>query len=154
MISICGIDPGKQGGLAFKDGNKVQAVSFSTLTQPEIAHKLREFMPEKVYLEKAQPMRKPAKKGKKDVPQGVVSAFTYGEGFGHLKGVLDTLGIPYELITPRTWQTALNCLTGGDKNVTKTKAQQLFPMVPKITHYIADALLIMEYGCRLEKQGE
>jgi hypothetical protein len=58
MISICGIDPGKQGGLAFKDGNKVQAVSFTKLTKPEIAHTLLAFMPDKVYLEKAQPMRK------------------------------------------------------------------------------------------------
>ena len=144
MISICGIDPGKQGGLAFKDGNKVQAVSFSTLTQPEIAHKLREFMPEKVYLEKVHSMP----------GQGVSSVFKFGEGFGHLKGTLDALRIPYELVSPLKWQTSLGCRTGGDKNVSKTKAQQLFPMVTKITHYIADALLIMEYGCRLEKQGE
>lgn len=144
MISICGIDPGKQGGLAFKDGNKVQAVSFSTLTHPEIAHKLREFMPEKVYLEKVHSMP----------GQGVSSVFKFGEGFGHLKGTLDALRIPYELVSPLKWQTSLGCRTGGDKNVSKTKAQQLFPMVPKITHYIADALLIMEYGCRLEKQGE
>jgi len=144
MISICGIDPGKQGGLAFKDGNKVQAVSFSTLTHPEIAHKLREFMPEKVYLEKVHSMP----------GQGVSSVFKFGEGFGHLKGTLDALGIPYELVSPLKWQTSLGCRTGGDKNVSKTKAQQLFPQIPKITHYIADALLIMEYGCRLEKQGE
>jgi len=144
MISICGIDPGKQGGLAFKDGNKVQAVSFSTLTQPEIAHKLREFMPEKVYLEKVHSMP----------GQGVSSVFKFGEGFGHLKGTLDALRIPYELVSPLKWQTSLGCRTGGDKNVSKTKAQQLFPQIPKITHYIADALLIMEYGCRLEKKGE
>jgi len=144
MISVCGIDPGKQGGLAFKDGNKVQAVSFSTLTHPEIAHKLREFMPEKVYLEKVHSMP----------GQGVSSVFKFGEGFGHLKGTLDALGIPYELVSPLKWQTSLGCRTGGDKNVSKTKAQQLFPQIPKITHYIADALLIMEYGCRLEKQGE
>ena len=144
MISVCGIDPGKQGGLAFKDGNKVQAISFSNLTQPEIAHKLREFMPQKVYLEKVHSMP----------GQGVSSVFKFGEGFGHLKGTLDALGIPYELVSPLKWQTNLGCRTGGDKNVSKTKAQQLFPQVPKITHYIADALLIMEYGCRLEKQGE
>ena len=144
MISICGIDPGKQGGLAFNNGNKVQVVSFSRLTQPEISHKLREFMPHKVYLEKVHSMP----------GQGVSSVFKFGEGFGHIKGTLDALRIPYELVSPLKWQTRLGCRTGGDKNVSKTKAQQLFPQIPKITHYIADALLIMEYGCRIEKKGE
>ncbi len=41
----------------------------------------------------------------------------------------------------------LDCMTGGDKNVTKRKAQELFPEI-KVTHAIADALLIGEYARR------
>ena len=40
----------------------------------------------------------------------------------------------------------MDCLTGGDKNVTKRKAQSLFPWV-KVTHAIADSMLLAEY-CR------
>jgi hypothetical protein len=39
-------------------------------------------------------------------------------------------------------------MTKGDKNITKRKAQELFPEI-KITHAIADSLLIAEYGRRL-----
>jgi hypothetical protein len=42
----------------------------------------------------------------------------------------------------------MSCLTKGDKNVTKSRAQELFPEV-KVTHAIADALLIAEYGRRI-----
>jgi hypothetical protein len=44
----------------------------------------------------------------------------------------------------------MQCLTGGDKNISKRRAQELFPSL-KITHAVADALLIAEYGRRLER---
>jgi hypothetical protein len=43
----------------------------------------------------------------------------------------------------------MGCLTGGDKNVSKNRALELFPEVDevkKITHATADALLIGKYG--------
>jgi hypothetical protein len=39
----------------------------------------------------------------------------------------------------------MQCLTKGDKNVSKAAAQRLWPKL-KITHANADALLIAEYG--------
>ena len=48
---------------------------------------------------------------------------------------------------PQVWQKALGCMTGGDKNVTKRRAQELFPG-HKITHATADALLIAHYGTK------
>ena len=41
----------------------------------------------------------------------------------------------------------MKCLTKGDKNVSKRKAQELFPGL-KITHKIADALVLAKYGQR------
>jgi hypothetical protein len=38
-------------------------------------------------------------------------------------------------------------MTKGDKNVSKRKAQELFPQI-KVNHYIADALLIAAYGAK------
>lgn len=78
---------------------------------------------------------------------GVVSAFTFGRSFGSLRMALIAAGIPFESITPAKWQAAMRCRTGGDKNVSKARAQELFPTL-KITHAIADALLIAEHARR------
>lgn len=77
---------------------------------------------------------------------GVKSAFTFGQGYGGLRMALLAAGIPFENVTPQKWQKTLGCLTGGQKNVSKTRAQQLFPGI-RITHNVADALLLSEY-CR------
>ena len=79
---------------------------------------------------------------------GVTSAFTFGKGYGFLCGILTALGVPWEQVTPQKWQKAMGCLSGGDKNKTKARAQQLFPNL-KITHAVADALLIAEYCKRV-----
>jgi hypothetical protein len=77
---------------------------------------------------------------------GVASAFSFGRGYGACRMALTATGIPFDEVTPFKWQRRLECLSGGDKNVTKARAQQLFPHV-KVTHYIADALLLAEF-CR------
>jgi crossover junction endodeoxyribonuclease RuvC len=79
--------------------------------------------------------------------QGVASSFSFGEGYGKLQMALCAAKIPYERIQPAKWQKALGCLTKGDKNVSKRKAQELFPNT-KMTHAIADAILIAEYARR------
>ena len=76
---------------------------------------------------------------------GVKSAFTFGNGFGHLEMALTAAGIPFERVRPQVWQKALGCLTKGDKNITKRKAQEMFPGI-KVTHVTADSLLIAHYG--------
>lgn len=78
---------------------------------------------------------------------GVKSAFTFGNGFGHLEMALTAAEIPCIRTRPQEWQKGMQCLTGGDKNVSKRRAQELFPSM-KITHANADALLIAEYARR------
>ena len=80
---------------------------------------------------------------------GVKSAFTFGKGYGSLLMALTAAGIPFTEVAPGVWQRKMGCLSHGDKNVTKNRAQQLFPSL-KVTHAIADALLIAEYGRRME----
>lgn len=82
---------------------------------------------------------------------GTSSAFTYGRGYGAMQMALHAAGIPFDIVVPRKWQAALSCLNRGDKNVTKRRAEQLFPSI-KITHANADALLMAEY-CRRIKRG-
>lgn len=79
--------------------------------------------------------------------QGVSSTFKFGQSFGALIAHITWAGAKYEMVPPRKWQSAMSCLSGGDKNVTKRKAQELFPEV-RITHAIADGLLLAEYARR------
>jgi crossover junction endodeoxyribonuclease RuvC len=81
--------------------------------------------------------------------QGVVSSFKFGMGYGGLRMALLAANIPFRDVQPQAWQRSLGCLTGGDKNISKSMAQQLFPGM-KITHAIADALLIAEWLRRME----
>lgn len=147
MNYIMGIDPGKSGAMAllavdskggceylepqkFKD--KTDTDLRTMFEYADILHNVF------CYIENVHAMPK----------QGVVSVFKFGQNYGSLLMLLTCFKIPYEKVSPVKWQRALGCLSGGDKNVTKAKAQELFPGL-KITHAIADALLIAEYGRRV-----
>jgi crossover junction endodeoxyribonuclease RuvC len=78
---------------------------------------------------------------------GVVSSFSFGRGYGNLEMALTAAGIPFERVRPQVWQKAMGCMTKGNKNISKQKAQELFPD-KKIIHATADALLIALYGSR------
>lgn len=141
---IIGIDPGASGGIVFltTEGSVITATKLDG-TETDVASNLRssiigsETRPF-AFLESVHSMPK----------QGVASSFKFGQSFGFLRGCLISLEIPFELVTPQAWQKAMGCLTKGDKNVSKAAAQRLFPK-EKVTHAIADALLIAEYGRRV-----
>lgn len=138
--AFIGIDPGVSGGISLVSDSLSYGVPMPK-TEADIAQVIRELRDSHsavfCLIEKVHAMPK----------QGVSSTFTFGKNYGFLRGCLSTLKVPFEDVTPRKWQQSLGCLSGGDKNVTKQKAQQLFPEL-KITHAIADALLIGEYGRR------
>jgi len=141
-MNIIGIDPGQKGAavLIRQDGS-IDIAQFSKMTEADIADTLREWDDRDThpfaYIERVHAMPK----------QGVSSTFKFGTNYGFLIGCLTALKIPFEFVTPNTWQKFLSCQSKGNKNVTKQKAQQLFPH-EKIIHEIADALLIAEYGRR------
>ena len=139
--TIIGIDPGRSGGLACigPGGQDVQVYKLDN-TDRDVHEMLCEYVKvaDFAFLEKVHSMPR----------QGVASTFKFGQSFGFLQGLLIASGIPFELVTPQKWQGYLGCRTKGDKNVTKSRAQALFPDV-KCTHAISDALLIAEYGRRI-----
>jgi hypothetical protein len=149
MKTILGIDPGKNGGIAWHDGEQMRVEKM-----PDTICEVWELIDMIRHLEFAIP-RMPGDHGLKayieqvhSSPQmGVKSAFTFGQGFGRLEMALTAAGIPFERVSPQAWQKAMGCLTRGDKNVSKAKAQELFPHL-KITHATSDATLICEYGRR------
>lgn len=140
-----GIDPGASGGIAFIPDNlpsRAWAVKMpETLADLwDVFHQMDngDWTRYQIHacLEKVHSMP----------GQGVASSFKFGQGFGHLEMALTAARIPFTYVTPQKWQKEMQCLTGGDKNVSKARAQQLFPHI-KITHALADALLIAEF-CR------
>lgn len=137
MICI-GIDPGKSGGLAFlyDAGPAVYPMPATEIDLWRLLGGLSE--PARAMLERVS-----------SSPQmGVVSAFTFGAGYGRLRMALAAAGIPFDEVSPARWQAAMGCRSGGDKNVTKRRAQELFP-AERVTHAVADALLLAEYCRRL-----
>ena len=79
--------------------------------------------------------------------QGVSSTFNFGRNYGMLLMALTAAGIPFTEVTPQKWQGIMDCRTGGDKNISKRRAQQLFPNTD-VHHWNADALLIASYGLK------
>ena len=146
-MTFLGIDPGKTGGIASvdEDGTPLKWLAMP-ITPAEVLLELQSYStgPICAVLEYASAS-----------PQmGTVSAFTYGRGYGMLEMALLAANIPYQTKRAQSWQGALGCLSGGDKNVTKRMAQQLFPAIAdRITHATADALLMAEYARRLGPIG-
>ena len=138
-VTVRGIDAGKSGGIAWITNGK-PCVEKMPDTLQDLWELLRDISAEgqcKAYLEQIH-----------SSPQmGVVSSFTFGNGFGHLEMALTAAGIPFERVRPQVWQKAMGCMTKGDKNVSKRRSQELFPSI-KMNHYIADALLIAAYGAK------
>ncbi len=138
-----GIDPGKTGGISVHTTSGAVAYGFTNKTPMDIYETIvtcRNYCITDInhkcvaLIEKVHSMPK----------QGVASSFTFGKNYGFLLGCLTALEIPFEYVTPQKWQGYLKCRTKGDKNITKQKAQELYPHL-KITQAIADALLIGEY---------
>jgi len=142
---ILGIDPGMSGGAALisQDRKFVQVIAFAKLPAVEVDDWLKAFKTgiRFGYLEGV---------GSRPT-DGVVPAFKFGCNYGIWQGFLISNRIPFERVYPLKWQTTMSCRTGGNKNISKARAQELFPNI-KVTHAIADALLIAEYGRRLNIQ--
>lgn len=145
MIWI-GIDPGKSGAIAALSVHGVDLCRCDQ-TERDISDWLLDVLPMDrrfvfALLEQVSAMPK----------QGVSSTFKFGQSYGFLRGVLIAHDVPFETVTPVKWQTAMKCRSGGDKNVTKARAQELYPR-EKVTHAVADALLLATY-CRQMRGNE
>lgn len=135
------IDPGKNGGIAWRDADrKVWAIAM-----PDTVHDLVDalrgicvrfpcvFMECVVERVHAMPC------------DGSASAFAFGENFGALQGVLAALGIPYRFVTPQAWQKKVGALPREKKerkNALKAFAQQRHPHI-QVTLKTSDALAML-----------
>ncbi len=133
-----GIDPGVSGGIAaLRPDGDVALVAKMPETERDVLDLLTGLSDARAVLEFV-----------RSSPQmGVTSAFTFGRGYGALRMALIAARIPFDEVLPVKWQTALQCRTKGVKDVTKRRAQELFPAV-RVTLWNADALLLAEYARR------
>jgi len=145
---IIGVDPGGSGGIAWHDGERARVVKMPATLQDlwELINDIRAAASPPLGVGETKAMAY-LEQVHSSPQMGVKSAFTFGNGFGNLEMALTAAEIPFVRVSPQKWQGALGCRTGGDKNVSKARAQELFPDL-KPTHATADALLIMEYGRR------
>lgn len=145
-MSIIGIDPGKSGGVAVIHNGDITAMPLSKLTDQDVWRFLAEREPSTVILEKVH-----------SSPQmGVKSAFTFGESYGSLRMAVIAAGLRLVMVSPAKWQREIGLQStkaklgaSENKRRNRAKAQELFPSV-KVTHAIADALLLAEWGKRNE----
>lgn len=146
---VVGIDPGATGALAFiDDRDGLMAVYDMPTTKNKqgknlvnatlLAQLLRVEQPSKAIIERVSAMP----------GQGVTSMFNFGMGYGVVLGVIASLGIPHELVTPQTWKRAAG-LIGADKDYARTKVLEMYPyadVARKKDIGRADAILIARYG--------
>jgi hypothetical protein len=112
-MTTIGIDPGTNGGIAWITDGRACAEKMPDTLQDlwELVQDIQSNGQCHAFVEQVH-----------SSPQmGVKSAFTFGQGFGHLEMALTAAGIPFERVRPQV----------------------------KITHAIADSLLIAEYGRRV-----
>lgn len=145
-MNIIGIDPGKDGAIAFiRRGHETALYPLKNKSEHDIKTLLYSLTinPCQAYLEQVR-----SRPG-----QGVKSMFTFGMGYGFLRGVLVCAGAPIIDVIPGRWQKALGLgrkypSKHERKRAHKALAEQWSPGRTDITLATADALLIAEYGYR------
>lgn len=174
-----GIDPGLRGALAVLDDRERLAI-FDTPTVmvrrrkrrrsgqtsmtaveeymiSEIVQLLRRFSPEADMASHAM-----LEWNNPRPHESVTSAHKAGVGAGIWLAVLSAVGIPCTKVPPSKWKPAmLSRATGGDKNASTLRAQELFPYAQLVRrnrrdgkgdHNRAEALLLAEF-CRRSFNG-
>lgn len=139
--AVVGVDPGTKGGIVVLDG--AGAVALVEPIRPgmtkkqlvDICSRAARKAEGHAFMEKVGHM----------TGDGGLGSFTFGNVSGVLEGALLAFGLDVHYVYPTMWQAKLGCMSGGNKNVTKRRAAELFPK-EKITHAVADALLIAQYG--------
>lgn len=148
-----GIDPGKNGGIAYIDAEN-GSYETKPYTDGGLLWTCGKFFDSyyKVIccLEKVS-----ARPG-----QGVVSMFNFGQNYGYIRGVLESHCIPYQEITPQKWKKEFGL--NSEKAASAEVCRKLFPDVSllatprckKAHDGMAEALLMAEYARRKLDRSE
>lgn len=156
-MRVLGVDPGLTGALALldmpygqhrppllilEDMPTAKGGRGAVILEAALAERIRQLRPDVAFVELVHSM--PA--------QGVASTFTFGLGYGLVRGVLAGLGVPVTLIPPQKWGGLVQLPRCDDAS--RIRACQLFPnaadQLRRVRdHGRADAALIALAGYRL-----
>ena len=140
---ICGIDVGQTGAIALLYSDTYAEVHDMPMLGKEVngytvAEIFREFTPKHIWLEQQAAFK-----------MGRTSAFNFARGYGVLQGVIQTLGIPYTLVTPLKWKKSFSLSKEKDQSrllVTRFYPHMASQVKLKKNDGRAEALLIAKYG--------
>ena len=145
-----GIDPGVNGGIAWMQSGEEPAAE--AVKMPATIRDLRDLVRDLKY--KHNHCTCALEKVASRPGQGARSTFTFGRVYGQAETAIICNAINLERVSAAKWQKSFSLITGKDVSRTKKKnqhkalAQELWPDL-KITHAIADALLICEWWRRV-----
>lgn len=142
MVYI-GIDPGKQGAIAYIEDDVVITAIFDEVVYKEILESIKGKRAV-CCLEKVGAMP----------GQGVSSMFHFGENYGYIRGLLGAYEIPYQTVRPQEWKKEFGVTR--DKSTSVEVCRRLFPNVSlratersqKDHDGIAEALLMALFAKR------
>jgi len=148
-MNTIGIDPGKKGAISvlYKE-SLLTVVSLEGLRPVDMRAvfntMILNFPNARVFIEDVHAS-----------PQmGVTSAFSFGKGFGELVAFALSFYGEVTLVRPTAWQSALGCLSGGDKGKLFEFAKSKYPEEYRrgvFKRDQADAILIGLYGATVSK---
>ncbi len=151
---LIGVDPGKSGGIAILDLNSMELDLLKTTDTLGVYDKLSQVQAGEVYFEKNTGIPMNPNTG---VRQSVHSNYRFGLWTGITMGQILSSECDVKLIPPTRWQRAVGIeLVKGEtstkkKNRHKDLAIECWPDQPNITHWQADALLILTYALMLKE---
>lgn len=151
-MNVLGIDPGMTGGFAWLSENSLvtdpMPVVEKQLHLPEIKVLIQAANPHYVYLEHVHAI----------FGSAAGATFKFGRVFGIIEGMLAGLGIPYILVSPKTWQKEMHegCTGKKAKERSRLAVTRVFPAhdftpterATKAHDGMIDAALIAAYGRR------
>src|SRR5262245_42188390 len=128
-MKILGVDPGIYGGLAIVSVDGSAPALLDAIDIPVTGVKAKERVdvlairawlqahrPDHALIERAQAMPK----------QGASSGFKYGRAVGAIEAAIALCEIPLRIVEPTAWKK-FHGLRGGDKEIGRQRALQLFP---------------------------
>lgn len=148
MSLYIGLDPGKKGAMAIIGHSNTTGETYMCKIIPydpqEYIKALKQYNGATVCIEQVHSISK----------QGIASSFTFGVMYGWLLGMLDTIGVSYQAVSPQKWKKEYGL--NSDKAKSIEVCHRLFPNVElkrtdrckKDDDGIAEALLLSEYARR------
>lgn len=147
MSWFIGIDPGKKGAMAIIESTPdgIGEVKIIPFEPSDYISALKSYSGAVACIEQVHSLPR----------EGVKSVFSFGQTYGWLLGVMDALGVSYQVVPPNKWKREYSLLRTEKKQSIEV-CKRLFPSVSlKRTERcktdddnMADALLLCEYARR------